>query len=187
MINWKFIQKEYDSGKSYSDLIKEYGIANASLAKARVRGDFKPLSLSDAGKRRAILKPNKKMTDEERKLTSERMKELFKRRPELHPNRKVANNRQKMTYPERLAYDWLKKNNVDFIHNAKIGTYFVDFLIGKTAIEIDGERWHNKEYDDKRDLEIKSLGFDIIRIKALDIIKDKDNLLLQQAVNGKID
>lgn len=187
MIDWILIQKEYDSGKSYRDLQKEFGISHATLIKAKIRGDFKPLSFIESNLRRGRLKPNRKMTDEERKAVSTRIIELFKRRPELHPNCKVANNRQVMTYPERLAYDWLKSNNIDFIHNAKIGKYFVDFLIGKTAIEIDGERWHSKDSDNKRDSEINSFGVTVLRIKAKDIIKDKDNLILKQAINGKID
>lgn len=187
-IDWIFIQKEYDSGKSYKDLTSQYGISNATLNKAKKTGIFKPLSNLEANRRRAKLKPHRKLTTEERQAISARVKQLFKDRPELHPNRKVANNRDKMTYPERLAYDYLVRNKIDFVHNARIISYYVDFLIGKTAIEIDGEYWHkNKAYDIKRDQSIRSLGFNIIRIRAKDIAADKDGLLMQQAVNGKID
>lgn len=186
-IDWQFMQREYDSGKSHHDLIRDYGISKAGIAKAVKRGDFKSLSLKDSNQRRVRLKPNRQWTIQEKKAISIRVTQLFKDRPELHPNRKVANNRKKMTYPERLAYDWLTANKIAFIHNAKIDRYFVDFLVGRVAIEIDGERWHDPEYDSKRDAIIEASGIRIIRIKAVDIVHDRDNLILQQAINGHID
>lgn len=187
-IDWPLIQREHDTGKSQRDLIAAYGISYSDIAKAKKNGDFKPLSRSAATARAAKLKPHRKLSLDERKVISDRMKKMFVDRPELHPNRKVANNRSKMSYPERLAYDYFQRSGVDFIHNAKIGSYYVDFLIGKIAIEIDGEYWHkDKTYDEKRDFFITSSGITIIRIKASDITKDTDNLLLQKATNGGID
>ena len=187
-IDWTFIQKEYDSGKSQRDLMREYGMNSHSIHKAVVRGDLKCLPQADSCRRRMRLKPPRKLTAEEREAISVRVKKLFRERPELHPNRKVANNRNVMTYPERLAYDFLKASNIDFIHNARIADYYVDFLVGSVAIEIDGEYWHrDKDYDDRRSEVIRSLGFDIIRIRAADITQDKENTLLKAATAGRID
>lgn len=115
---------------------------------------------------------------------SERKKKLYQDFPEAHPNRKLAGNRKKMTYPERIAYDWLIKNKIDFETQVRINSYYVDFLINKTVVEIDGEYWHqlNNEKDKIRDSEISSLGYKIYRIRAkehienrLEIIRVKEN------------
>jgi very-short-patch-repair endonuclease len=185
--DWQFIQSEYDSGKSYRDLTVTYGISTATLNKGRKSGLFKTLSRSEANKRRAINKPSRKLTESERKAISERVKELFRRRPELHPNRKVANNRSKMSYPERLAFDWLTANNIQFVHNANIGSYYIDFLLGNLAIEIDGKYWHDLEYDARRDLHLSELGIKVVRIPAAAMVADKENEILLSVVTGNTD
>lgn len=53
-----------------------------------------------------------------------------------------------MSYPEKVAYDWLKEHNIEFEHqkrfklNGKVR--YVDFYVysRKLIIEIDGEYWH---------------------------------------------
>lgn len=116
--------------------------------------------------------PNFIWTDELRNQQSVRKKKLYEEFPEKHPNRLLANNRKSMSYPERIAYDWFLKECIEFDHNPKIGKYFPDFVIGNTIVEIDGEYWHDAEADAKRDLELKSLGYTILRIKAKDHIED---------------
>ena len=99
---------------------------------------------------------------------SQQKKIFYKKNPEKHPNRLLANNRNKMSYPEKVAYDWLIANNVKFEHQKKIGRYYVDFFITDTKliIEIDGQYWHDKDKDEKRDEIINKLGYKIIRIFA---------------------
>ena len=117
-------------------------------------------------------------TDEMRKAQSERKKQLFKDRPDAHPNRKVASNRNKMTYPEKIAYDFLTENEIEFEHNKKIGKYFPDFVIGNTIIEIDGARWHDQERDALRDKNLNELGFKVIRIDTKQRIIEELNKIL---------
>ena len=102
-------------------------------------------------------------SEEGRKEQSERKKKLYIEFPEKHPNRRLAGNRLKMSYPERLIFDALVEEGIEFEHNKKIGKYFPDFVIGKNIIEVDGERWHNVENDTKRDKELKQMGFDVHR------------------------
>ena len=81
---------------------------------------------------------------------------LYKQYPEKHPNRKLASNKN-MTYPEKVAADWLSQNNIDFLFQYRTefeNTFrFVDFYIPEynLYLEIDGEYWHKDHRDlDKR-------------------------------------
>lgn len=123
-------------------------------------------------------KPSKVIwTEEMRKAKSEWRIKLHKEHPESHPNRKLAGNRKKMSYPEQVAYDWLVKNGVKFEHNKKIGNFYPDFVIGNIIIEIDGERWHSAEKDQKKDKFFNSMGFIVYRIKARQKIEEELSLL----------
>lgn len=116
-------------------------------------------------------------TIERRLAKSQEKKDLYQRHPEKHPNRKLAGNRMKMTYPERVAFDWLTNSGIKFEHQVGIRiqdkTVFPDFKIGMILIEIDGEYWHNQDQDSKRDFELNKLGFSVIRIKAKDKIEER--------------
>jgi very-short-patch-repair endonuclease len=119
-------------------------------------------------------KPNTVVwTPEMRKAKSEWRKQLHLTNPEMHPNRKLANNRNKISYPERVAYNWMTSNDISFEHHKRIGQYFPDFVIGNLIIEIDGEYWHNEETDRKKDIFFNESGYEVIRIKAKDRIEDK--------------
>lgn len=115
-------------------------------------------------------------TEEKRKLKSEEKKKLYSEHPEKHPNRKLANNRNKMSYPEQIAFDWLKNHEIVFEHQKQIGKYFAYFFIPSlnSIIEIDGTYWHNKEHDAQRDKEIlEQFGIKTIRISTSERIIDK--------------
>ena len=114
-------------------------------------------------------------TEEMREKQSRAKKELYKAFPEKHPNRKLAGNRNKMSYPEKIAFDWLTEHQISFIHQQEIMGKYVDFLCGNTVIEIDGERFHplGNEKDSKRDLELNKLGYEIIRIRSKEHIENR--------------
>jgi len=117
--------------------------------------------------------PNWEWTVERRKAKSEWKKQLHKDNPEMHPNRKLAGNRKKMSYPEKVAYDFLTNNKIHFLHNVKIGAYYPDFVVGDCIIEIDGERWHDKEKDAIRDRALNALGYIVYRIDTREHIENK--------------
>jgi len=112
-------------------------------------------------------------TDEMRKAKSEWRKKLHREHPDTHPNRRLAGNRKKWTYPERVAGEWLERNNIQYKRNPRIDKYYPDFVIDNIIVEIDGERWHNAEKDSKRDLQLSQLGYIIYRIKAKECIEEK--------------
>ena len=146
--DWNEVQKLYDTGLTYKELHSKIGISNATIHNAVKKGLFKSRTTSESliytkYDRTSIWTP------ERRKLQSEAKKKLYKEHPEKHPNRKLANNRQQMSYPEKLVYDWLTTQSIEFIHQRKIDKYYVDFNIGSLCIEVDGKYFHNKESDIK--------------------------------------
>jgi len=119
-------------------------------------------------------KPSKVIwTEEMRKAKSEWRKQLHKDYPETHPNRRLAGNRNKMTYPEKVAYEYLQKMGIKFEHQKKIDKFFPDFVIDNIIIEIDGANWHNKEKDSKRDEVLSTQGYKVFRILSSEKIEEK--------------
>lgn len=112
-------------------------------------------------------------TFEKRKEKSEWRKKLHRENPETHPNRRLAGNRNKMSYPEKVAYDFLKKNQIIFEHNKQVDKFFPDFIIGNLIIEIDGKQWHDPEYDRLRDEILMGYGYSIYRIDSRDNIEKR--------------
>ena len=112
-------------------------------------------------------------TEERRKAKSEWKKRLHEEHPELHPNRLLAGNRKSWTYPEKVAGEWLDKNNIQYERNKKVDAYYPDFVIGAMIIEIDGKRWHDEERDRIRDKKLNELGYTVYRIDAKENIEKR--------------
>jgi very-short-patch-repair endonuclease len=112
-------------------------------------------------------------TEKLRKEQSERKKKLYKEFPEKHPNRKLANNKAKMSYPEKIAYEWFVNSDIEFSHNKKIDKFYPDFVVDNIIVEIDGEYWHNIEADKIRDSILNSLGYIVYRIKSKENIQKR--------------
>ena len=123
-------------------------------------------------------------TAERKKQRSEDKIKLYAEHPELHPNRILASNK-KMTYPEKVAADWLDCKQIKYIYQYKTifgsKSRYVDFYLEdyKLYIEIDGEYWHKKNIDkdiakDKFALEVQQIT--TLRIKPkLGVIKQLES------------
>ena len=117
-------------------------------------------------------------TKERRKEKSELKKKLYQEHPEKHPNRKLAGNRKKMTYPEKVVFDWLIEHKIEFEHQylfkSNQFTRYVDFYIPEKNlfIEVDGRYWHikNLQNDLNKDEDAKQHGFITERISASESI-----------------
>lgn len=133
----------------------------------RIRKAAETLSITMKGR------PGRPFTEEQKKAKSIWRKQYHLDNPESHPNRKLAGNRKKISYPEKVAFDWLEKNNITFEHQKKIGPYYPDFVIGNLIIEIDGEYWHNQEKDKEKDCFFQELGYNVTRIKAKELIEKR--------------
>lgn len=119
-------------------------------------------------------------TDEMRKTFSDMKKKLYMEHPEKHPNRKLANNKHKMTYPEKIAFEWLTEHNINFVNQYKLvlegNARYVDFLVNNNIIiEIDGDFWHpiGNKNDFCKDELAKKHGYVTYRIRASERIIDK--------------
>ncbi len=152
-----------------------FGFGNIPWNKGKTKADdpriiqqAAALSLSTKGK-----PTGKTYSVEQREQISKRQIQFYKEHPEKHPNRKMAGNRKSMTYPEKVAADWLLSHGIQYRQNERLLRYYLDFTVGKIIVEIDGERWHNEEVDAVRDSEIRLLGYEVYRIKAKDRIEDR--------------
>lgn len=185
MLKCKFCQKECKNKNSLSNherLCKENpnrqesnfkfskGPWNKGLDKTDPRVAKNALAVSEAKKG----KPNTTIwTDEMRKAKSEWRKKLHEDHPETHPNRRLAGNRSSMSYPEKVAFDFLTELGVEFEHQKRIEGFYPDFVIGNLIIEIDGERWHDAEKDAIRDKKLNDAGFSVVRIKSTENIQQR--------------
>ncbi len=87
--------------------------------------------------------------------------------------------------PEALLWKEIKNkkvNGLDFDRQKIIGNYIVDFFCPVTGvvIEIDDKATHDwkGEYDVKRDEYLKSLGLNVIRFSAKDVLKNPHEVFL---------
>ena len=120
-------------------------------------------------------------------------KKRYKENPESHPNRRCAGLKE--SYPERCFREYIEKKglikNKHFEQQKSIKPYFVDFFfpILNLGIEIDGERWHDKnnEREIKRENYIKE-KINLVRFKAKSLIKkeyqDKIDNIIDKVVGS---
>lgn len=152
--NFRFVKKAWNKGLTKED--------------PRVAKNAASISSSLKGK------PNKTIWSEEmRKAKSEWRKQLHEDNPEMHPNRKLSGNRSCMSYPEKVAYEYLQSLGIEFEHQKRVIGFYPDFVIGSKIIEIDGERWHNPEKDAVRDKKLNDEGYAVYRIKSKENIQER--------------
>lgn len=110
----------------------------------------------------------KKHSEETKKQISIKRKKFLEENPHMVPY-KLNHYSKGESYPEEYFRKLLEKNKVDFEQEVQVGLYSLDFLIGNTDLEIDGEQHYLderiKESDIKRTLFLESKGFNIIRIR----------------------
>jgi very-short-patch-repair endonuclease len=73
----------------------------------------------------------------------------------------------KPSYPESIAIRFFEEHNIKFDREVKCGKYFIDFVVGNYAIEIDGQQHklpERIEIDKIKNEVMTSEGYDIIRI-----------------------
>jgi len=66
----------------------------------------------------------------------------------------------------------LKELGISFVRQSIIGSYIVDFLIGKTIIETDGMCHKGREsYDAARDAYLASKGYQVVRFTSQQVFR----------------
>ena len=94
---------------------------------------------------------------------------------------------------EQIMFDALTKEDIEFVEQfpirGKYG-YIADFLLSKhkIIIECDGEQWHKKLRDNKRDAVLRKLGYKILRFTGTEIRKDIQTCLtkIRQEINSTL-
>lgn len=102
--------------------------------------------------------------------------EIFKRAQQL---------RAKMTEPEKLLWEKLKKNQLDvykFRRQHPILKFILDFYCHKLklGIELDGKHHYSKDqkfHDQDRTQILNGFGVKVIRLKNEEVFNDIDNVL----------
>lgn len=90
------------------------------------------------------------------------------------------------TKAEKRFAELLEINNIKFKQQYVIGNYIVDFLIKNTVIELDGSSHIGREvYDEKRDSDIRALGFKVFRILNSEVERFNFNKLREITYNPK--
>lgn len=121
------------------------------------------------------------LSEEYKTKKSIEKKLFFKNNPEKHPNRILAGNRNKMSYPEKLVYDFLVSKGIVFEHQRRVLSFYPDFIIDSRIVEIDGEQWHTDPIKDiKRDALLLKEGYTVYRfkVKPIDTLISRVNIFL---------
>lgn len=168
-------QRLYDGGMSLRAVATALGIKRQALdgkIKARSRSEATALATRS-------MDMSSRWSEAARARASTTRMRFLNVNPGKHPNRLLAGNRCSMSYPERQVFDVLEASGIEFQHNAQIGKYFVDFLVGRTAVEVDGERWHDDAKDRLRDIEIEKVGITVKRFPARRIKNEGPQIVVQ--------
>ncbi|MGB7655027.1 MAG: DUF559 domain-containing protein [Novosphingobium sp.] len=89
--------------------------------------------------------------------------------------------RNQLSLPEALLWRLLKPKpmGVKFRSQHPLGDYVVDFFChsARTVFEIDGiahDMGNQPEFDIRRDVTLKALGYSVVRIAATEVLKDPE-------------
>lgn len=177
-IPWKEIQAFYDNQGTYRGINKKYKLYHRCLHWAAQIGLLKLRSHKKAMVLSARLgrMQGGPWSLRQRNTARLAMLERLRLNPNCHPNKLLAHNRKKMSFPEKLAYDYLVSKNIKFEHNKFVAPYWPDFCIGRVIIEIDGKRWRSPKSDKRRDRYLSSLEYTVFRFSAESIIRDVTTL-----------
>ena len=89
----------------------------------------------------------------------------------------VQSRKGKTTDIERVVEEFLKAENINYEKDRPVGRVAVpDFIVGKTLIFADGDRWHNTKKAQARDKKISARlekqGYTVLRFQGSTILKD---------------
>ena len=181
------IISDYNLLGSISKLREKYSLGSDTITK--ILGD-NLRSPSKAAKESHRKYPNSfKHSDQTKQKIREKRIAYIKNNPE-----KTAWRLSNMSYPEKIFFSELSKNENYIIEREKsFFPYFADFTIlnAKVVIEIDGsqhELEERKKSDIKKDTLIISLGYRVIRFKAIEVIKNLNGLIkkLDDFINSNV-
>lgn len=187
-INWNKIQKYYDDGHTWDEIVKEFKISKLIISNAVRNGKMKTRTKSESGKLSHKKNPRKHSIDTKNKISIS-IKNFLTENPDKVPYL-LNHNSKRETYPEKyfdeLFSKYFKKDD-DYIMYQQVSYYEIDFAFVKKwiAIEIDGSqhKYDKKivESDNRKNLFLQKIGWKVIRIiwssyQSLDY-KNKENYI----------
>jgi len=97
----------------------------------------------------------------------------------------TTSNCQSPTNPELIVKDALEKLGIPFGTEYRIGKYACDFVLPQyhIVVEVDGDYWHSlpkrKRLDKIKDTFLQSEGWEVIRLKEMDIYHNLSKCLVK--------
>ena len=177
--NWSEIQAKYDNGATYRELCTLYNISTVTLTRASKNSLFKPKTKSQA-----IKFSRKNTTRYHSDKTKSKLRQHMIRRLEegTYPTLGKNFSNREQSYPEKWFESVIKDRFTDqnYTKEYKIGSYSLDFawVDKKLCIEIDGATHEQTiEKDKKRDEWVNNRGWQTLRIKWKDCVKDKEKYI----------
>lgn len=175
--NWSVIQKFYDEGNAWRDIISNFGCSSNSIAKAIKRGDLKMRSKSEAIKIAHIKYANMYIpSDETKRKISISRKKYLDENPDKVPY--ILNHYTNgISYPEKYFKEVFENECIPLKHHKQIKCYQLDFYNDEKMIdvEVDGDQHHLDkrivESDIRRTKFLEEQGWSVFRIKWSDYQK----------------
>lgn len=178
--DWKIIQKDYDKGLSYRDLMVKYNMSMNALVYAKRRGDIKTRSKSEAISLSQKFKPRTHSKETKKKISESRIK-FLNENPDMVPYK--LNHSSKMSYPEKRFQDAMIREGISgWTYNYQFGRYCFDFAFPdrKLDVEIDGATHQNEKVkliDEKRDKNSVDKGWKVLRLTAKEVKSDLEGCI----------
>jgi very-short-patch-repair endonuclease len=172
--NWIEIQKYYNEGNFWIDIMKKFEISSSGLDYGVKNSLIKMRSRGQSTKISRLQNPIKHSDETKKKISESRIKYL-KENPDKVPY--LLNHSRKESYPEKYFKDLFKKEKIEVDEKIRVGLYELDFCIKnkKINIEIDGDQHYlDKKIvksDERRTKYLEDDGWDVIRIKWSDYQK----------------
>lgn len=190
--NWKEIQEFYDKGHTWREIENKFGVVQASIAKAKNRGDF--ISRNHSGANKIAHKKGrfvqKHSEETKHKISKARIKYLTEN-PDKVPY--LINHSSKKSYPEQIFENALISANITGWQYAyRNGIYEYDFAWPeqKIDVEIDGATHLSekvKKIDERRDKFSTENGWIVLRFSSELVKKDVISCIniLQSTLSGR--
>lgn len=176
--DWEEIQRFYDDGNTWRDIITKYGVSNRCIEKAIQRGRLKVRSKKDASKLHITKNGTRRHSEETKQKISKKRIEFLTNNPDKVPY--VINHSSKKSYPETIFENALIESGITgwtFHYRNGIYQYDFAFVEQKVDVEIDGGTHTSekvKKIDARRDEFSRQNGWKVLRFTAQEV---KNNVI----------